>query len=517
MKFSLLGPLEVRGDGVAAAIPQGRQRVLLAALLLNANRVVSADDLVDVLWEAAPPVTALASLYNYVKRLRQNLGDVGHHQISTIPPGYLISIEPGSLDVQQFEILTRSGLAALRAGSSADAAGQLRDALALWRGQPLADVESRTLTDREVPRLAELRLQALEARVDADLRLGRHGELIAELRQLVATHPLRERLHAQLMLALCGNGQRADALAAYLAARRMLTTELGVEPGSELRKLHRQILVDKQAPVRAVGPASTQNPGLNRVVPRQLPVGVPRFAGRAAELAALDGLLDQLTERGTVMIAAVAGMAGVGKTALALHWAQRVTARFPDGQLYVNLRGFGPTDAPVEPGEAVFGFLESCHVPASLIPRDLGSRAALYRSILADRKMLVLLDNARDSCQVRPLLPGSPGCLVLITSRNPMTGLAAAEAAQLLILDPLAEDEARELLAYRLGADWAEAEQPAADELIELCARLPLALGIAAARVVSSRGVTLTALAEELRDERSLAGRLGDPRRSRSG
>ena len=222
------------------------------------------------------------------------------------------------------------------------------------------------------------------------------------------THPLREPLHAQLMLALCGNGQRADALAAYLAARRMLTTELGVEPGSELQELHQQILIGTQAPpVRTAG-RDHSGPG-----PRRRDYGSCRLAyrvspGRAAELAVLDGLLDQLTERGTVIIAAVAGMAGVGKTALALYWAQRVTARFPDGQLYVNLRGFGPTEAPVEPGEAVFGFLESCHVPASLIPRDLGSRAALYRSILADRKMLVLLDNARDSWQVRPLFAGQP-------------------------------------------------------------------------------------------------------------
>jgi DNA-binding SARP family transcriptional activator len=505
--FSLLGTLEVRRNGVIAAIPAGRQRALLAALLLNANRVVSADELIETLWEGDPPASVRVSLQNYVKRLRQNLGDTGHRQISTYPPGYLITIPPGSLDVTRFETLTRTGLKALRSGGHAEAAGQLREALSLWRGPPLADVDSHFLSSREVPRLAELRLQALESRIEADLALGRSGELVPELRLLAATHPLRERLHALLMLALHGAGQQAGALAAYLAARSVLTAELGIEPSRELQELQRTILAGERCPdgppgPLAASPAAIREPGLGGVVPRQLPAGVQHFAGRADKLAALDGLLDQLAGQGTAVITAVGGMAGVGKTTLALHWAQRVTARFPDGQLYVNLRGFGPAGQPVEPGEAIFGFLEAFHFPGDLVPHDLDARAALYRSILAGRQLLLLLDNARDAGQVRPLLPGSPGCFVLITSRNPMTSLAAAEGAHCLILDPLAESEARELLASRLGSSWAAGRQPAATELIELCGRLPLALGIAAARAASGHGLTLTALVEELRAER---------------
>jgi DNA-binding SARP family transcriptional activator len=356
--FGLLGPLEVRRHGNTTVIPPGRQRALLAALLLNANRVVSADELIDVLWETAPPASPRNSLHNHVKRLRQNLGDTAHRQISTSLPGYQISVEPGGLDVQQFEVLTRSGIDLLRTGSNGEAAGLLREALSLWRGAPLADVDSRALDERAVPRLTELRLQALDARIDADLRLGRHGELIGELRQLVAANPLRERLYGQLMLALHGNGQQSGALEAYLAARQVLATELGIEPGRELQELQRRILTGENVSADPVGPLGTslgQVPelGLEAVVPRQLPAGVRHFAGRASELEALDELLGQLTDHGTVVIVAIAGMAGVGKTALALRWAQEVTGRFPGGQLYVNLRGFGPAGAPDEPSKDI--------------------------------------------------------------------------------------------------------------------------------------------------------------------
>ena len=240
--FGLLGPLTVRRDGLAVEVAAGRQRALLAALLLNAGRVIPADELIEVLWDAAPPVAARASLHNYVMRLRRALGDDGHRQISTCPRGYMISVEPDGLDVDRFKALAGAARTAARAGSWETAAARLRDALSLWRGQPLADVGSETLALREVPRLEEMRLQALEARIGADLHLGRHTEVITELWHLVARHPLREHLHSQLMLALYRDGRRAEALAAYKHARHVLVEELGAEPGTTLRELHQRIL-----------------------------------------------------------------------------------------------------------------------------------------------------------------------------------------------------------------------------------------------------------------------------------
>ena len=271
VEFALLGPLCVRRDGVPVQVPHGKQRILLATLLLNAGRVVSADDLTDTLWESAPPASARATLQNYVKRLRACLGDAGHHRISTTPPGYSIDVGPGELDVHRFESLLAAGRAAARAGAWPDAAARLTQALSLWRGEPLDGVDSTVLTQREIPRLAELRLQATEARIDADLHLGRHGEVIAELRRLTSSHPLREKLHAQLMLALYRDGRQADALAAYQAVRDILVGELGTEPGTELRELHRQILAHDTAIAPGKGLARRPPPGLRRRCPGSCP------------------------------------------------------------------------------------------------------------------------------------------------------------------------------------------------------------------------------------------------------
>jgi DNA-binding SARP family transcriptional activator len=493
MKFCLLGPLMVRNGTAVVPLPRGKQRALLVALLLEANRAVSLDELVQTLWGDDPPRSARVTLQNYVKRLRKTLGDTEARRISTQPRGYMIRADANELDVNQFEALSGAASAAARGGSWDTAATQARAALSLWRGQPLADVESEELVRREVPRLAEMRLQALETRIEADLHLGRHADLIAELRRLADDHPLREHVHAQLMLALYRNGCQAEALAAYRHVRRMLVEELGTEPGAGLRELHHRIL--KADPALTVAEPRP-------VVPRQLPAAVPHFAGRAAELAALDGLLEQDGEKmpGTVVISAIGGTAGVGKTALAVHWAHQVADRFPDGQLHVNLRGFGPGGRPVTSGEAVRAFLDGLRVPHGQIPTDEQAQAALYRSLLAGRRMLIVLDNARDPAQVRPLLPGAPGCLVLVTSRNQLAGLAAADGAHLLTLDVLTEPEARAVLAGRLSPARVGAEQAVIAELARLCARLPLALGVTAARAAASPGLPLAALAAELRD-----------------
>ncbi len=508
MEFCLLGPLLVRRGGVPVAISPGMQRSLLAALALAGNKVVSVDELMDALWGDDPPRSARASLQNMVMRLRRSL-DGRQPRIIARPDGYQLLVEPGELDVDRFEDLLAEARQARRAGSLADAADRLRAALSLWQGPPLAGVPSRLLAVRDAPRLEEMRLQAIEARIDADLLLGRQADVIAELRQLVAANPLRERLHALLMLALHRDGQQAGAMAAYRAARSVLTSELGVEPGRELRQLHEQILageVDVTAPAGWAGglgdgdcgAAVAGQPG--QPVPRQLPPAVWDFVGRAAELVTLASLLDQPAGSAAVAITAICGTAGIGKTTLAVHWAHQVAGRFPDGQLYVNLRGFGPAGPAMTPHAAMRQFLDGLGVPGDRIPASLDAQAALYRSLLFGKRMLIVLDNARDLAQVEPLLPGSAGCLVLITSRNELVGLHAAHGALLLTLDLPSEWEAGEMVARRLGRARVGAEPGAVAELALACARLPIAVCVAAARAASRPDLPLATLAAELRD-----------------
>jgi DNA-binding SARP family transcriptional activator len=515
MEFGLLGPLIVRCGGAEVAVSPGKQRAVLAALLLEAGRVVAVDDLAEALWGPAPPPSARVAVQNYVMRLRRALPGGGQALISTRPGGYMIAAEAGELDVTRFEALVAAARAAARAGSWDQAAAGACAALALWRGEPLADAGSEILSAREGPRLAELRLQALEVRIDADLHRGRHGEVIAELQHLVGAHPLREHLHALLMLALYHDGRQAEALVAYQAARQVLAEELGTDPGTELRQLHQQMLTgDPALAVTQPGrPAAASSPGRTPPVPRQLPAAVADFTGRAGELAALTGMLDRAGAPGTVVISAIGGTAGVGKTALALHWAHQVAGRFPDGQLHVNLRGFDPSDTPVAPETAIRGFLDAIGVPPERIPPAPDAQAGLYRSLLADKRMLIVADNARDEEQVRPLLPASPASLVLVTSRRQLAGLAAADGARLISLDVLSHAEAVQLLTARLGTARAAADPDAAGRIADLCACLPLALAVAAARAATRPGFSLAALAAELA---SAAGRLdaldsGDP------
>jgi DNA-binding SARP family transcriptional activator/tetratricopeptide (TPR) repeat protein len=507
-EFFLLGPLGVCTDGTPVPIPAAKRRALLAALLLRANHVVPVDDLAEVLWGEDLPSEARTGVQNYVMRLRQALGAAGS-RITTQPGGYLIRVEAGELDLDLFEGLLRDARTAARVASWPNAAGYATAALVLWRGEPLADLGSDLLLAREGPRLSELRLQALETRIEADLQLGRRGEVIAELRQLAAEHPLRERLHGLLMLALYGDGRQAEALAAYQHARNVLIDELGAEPGPDLKQLHQQILTADAA----VGTAISAAPAPASPGPRQLPAAVAGFTGRAAELAALTGMLDHTRTPGTVVISAIGGTAGVGKTALALHWAHQVAGQYADGQLYVNLRGYDPSGTPVTATEAIRGFLDALGVPPERIPSGPQAQAGLYRSLLSDKRMLIVLDNAADERQVRPLLPASPGSLVLVTSRRQLGGLAATDGARLLNLDVLTRTEAVQLLTARLGTDRAAAEPDAVDQIAGLCACLPLALAVAAARAAARPRFPLAALADELAES---AGRLdaleaGDP------
>jgi DNA-binding SARP family transcriptional activator/Tfp pilus assembly protein PilF len=512
-EFGVLGPLLVRRDGVAVAVPPGKQRVLLAALLLSANQAVSLDELAETLWGSCPPTSARVTLQNYVKRLRKALESNGDARISTMPRGYLIRVKAGEFDVSRFEASVGRASDAARAGAWDRAAAELRAALSLWRGEPLADVPSELLTQREVPRLAEMRLQAVEARIEADLHLGRHADVIAELRRLTGVHPLRERLHALLMLALYRAGQQAEALAAYQRARRVLIRELGAEPGPELRRLERQVLTgdpelqaSQAAESREALHISGPGPGQLAwtVVPRQLPAPVRHFAGRAAELDALTALPDPAGQAapGTVVIAAITGTAGVGKTALAVRWAHQVANRFSDGQLYVNLRGYDPGQ-PMPAAEALAGFLRALGLPGPQIPVEQAERAAVYRSLLAGRRVLIVLDNAREPGQVRPLLPGTPGCMVVVTSRDTLAGLVARDGAQRLELDALPLADAVALLRDLIGPR-VDAEPDAAAQLAGLCCRLPLTLRVAAELAASRPRQPLAALADELGGQRRL-------------
>ena len=515
LAVALLGPVEIgSAGGVMTPVAQPRLRVLLGLLGVAGGRMVTAEALVDGLWGEEWSPTRERNLHALVYQLRRRLAGLepgGGARLVRAGAGYRLALGPGELDVAVFGDLAGRGREAARAGDAAAARELFGRALGLWRGAALADAAP--LCGRlagEAARLEEARLAVVEERAGCDLALGRHGEVAGELAGLVAEFPLRERLAALLMTALYRCGRRGEALAVYDATRRVLAEELGLDPGPELAGLQAQVLADDPAlaaPAAVPGgaaPATAQaTPPV--IVPRQLPAGAGFFAGREAELKELDELLDQADcedgadePGGAVVISAVAGMAGVGKTALAVHWARRVAGRFPDGQLYVNLRGYDAEGAAVTAEEVTGWFLVALGVPAGQIPADAQARCGLYRSVLAGRRVLVVLDNARDAAQVRPLLPGRPGCLVVVTSRSALAGLAAAEGARPLRLGPLGAEEGVRLLAARLGPERVAAEPGAVTELVARCGHLPLALAVMAARAAADPGLPLGVLAEQL-------------------
>jgi DNA-binding SARP family transcriptional activator len=536
LRFSVLGPVRVwRGETVVDLGPV-QQRVVLAVLALQAGRSVGRGQLIKGVWGEGPPRNAVNLVQRHVSGLRRVLeperpGRAPSGVLTWTDVGYLLRVPAGGLDLGIYEGEVARARAARAAGLPAEAAAVLRGALGLWRGAVCEGLSS-PFVDAQRERLAESRIGVLEERIELELAAGDHGDLVGELRGLLAEYPLRERLHGLLMVALYRAGRRGDALAAYRGARRLLREELGVEPAAPLQRLHQQILAADPALAEtqpAAGPPATgpgtagppgaevaagsgEAPGAKRPLPAQLPHRIPEFTGREAELGQLDALLAEGGggaqggggtqgdggAEASVVIAAIAGTAGVGKTALAVHWAHRVRGRFPDGQLHVNLRGFDPAGSPMEPAEAIRGFLEAFGVVPQQIPASLEAQAALYRSLLAGRRVLVLLDNACDEDQVRPLLPGSPGCLVIVTSRSQLPGLIVTEGARPVLVDLLSAAEARHLLARRLGQGRMAAEPQAAGDIIALCARLPLALMLVAARAATHPGFSLSALAGEL-------------------
>jgi DNA-binding SARP family transcriptional activator/Tfp pilus assembly protein PilF len=512
LSFAVLGPVRAwRGHtGLDLGAPQ--QRAVLSVLLLAEGRQVSLATLIDALWGDEPPHASVGTVRTYVSRLRRCLGASSggvYDVIESAGDGYALPLRSATLDLNVFLQRTKDAHAA-RNGINADlaqAAALLRDALGLWQGVPLAGIAGEYAESQRV-RLGELRMAALEERLALDVDLGGHVAAATELQAMLCHYPLRERLSELLMLALYRSGRQADALAAFNHARHLLSEELGIDPGPALREMHKRILqMDSSLAARpqpqlpASGPDAS--PPAPLVRPAQLPADLPAFTGRRMELAQLSSLLDDGAQPPAVVISAIDGMAGIGKTALAVHWAHRVADQFADGQLYVNLRGFDPSGAVIAPGEALRGFLDALGVAPQRIPDDLESQAGLYRSLLNGRRVLVVLDNARDVEQVRPLLPGSPGCLVIVTSRNQLTGLITSYNAQMLTAGPFTAAEARDALARRLGSARLAAEPAALAEVVELCAGLPLATAIVAARATVYRDLPLTVIASELRDART--------------
>jgi DNA-binding SARP family transcriptional activator len=505
MRFRILGPLETFDGSCWAGLGASKPRTLLATLLINAGSVVSLDQISAELWGESPPKTAANQVYGYVMRLRRLLGDSDGRLLVRRSPGYQLAVAPEEIDSGLFAALVEQGDAALRAGQAHQAAEHLAEALALWRGPALVDVPVTPLVEAATARLQEQRLAAVEARVEADLACGRHAAVVGELRDLLNDEPLREQLWAHLMLALYRCGRQADALAAYQRLHRLLNEELGIEPAAALQRLHQRILQtdpDLDPPGASPPPAAVTGAGPPAPVeaPRHLPADVSGFTGRTKDLKALDELLDDRTEDRGMTIAVITGTAGVGKTTLAVRWAHHIARQYPDGQLYANLRGYsGP--APVRPIEVLTQFLRALGVAPEQIPVDVDEAAARFRSLVADKRVLLLLDNAASADQVQPLLPGSPTCAVIITSRDRLGALVAGVGASPLCLDTLPPQDALDLLTRVVGRGRVWAEPDVAAELARLCGYLPLALRVAAANLASRPHQRIASYVAELAAE----------------
>lgn len=503
--ISVLGPLVVWRDGEPLSLGSPARQVILGLLAIDPGMPVRRERLLDLLWGERPPRTASSLVQAHVSRLRRVLWprrSGGEQTIASAEGGYRLHVSDDELDLSVFTDLARQAATARTDGDNETACDLYEQAFRLCRGDPCADVSllqghpAITAVRRE---LSEVLLRYAEVASDQ----GSHDRVLRRLQALAATEPLNERVHARLMVALAGCGQQAAALRLYEELRLRLDRELGLYPGEELAETHMRLL---RQDIRSLGmrvKGVTGPPALSaQLVPRQLPAAAGYFTGRGFELAALTRLLDTPDDvTPAIPVVTLTGMAGIGKSALAVYWAHQIADRFPDGQLFTDLRGFSPTGIPASAAEAIRSFLQALGVEDWRIPTDVEGQRTLYRSLLATRRVLIVLDNAQDAEQIRPLLPGAPGCFVLITSRNRLTGLVASHGAHPLPLDCLTEVQAHSLLALGLGETRVEAEPRAASELISLCARLPMALCNAIARAAAHPRVPLAELAAAMRDD----------------
>nr|CAM58803.1 BenR protein [Streptomyces sp. A2991200] len=549
VRLRVLGPLEVIGGGDRELTPSApKLRQLVALLVVSGNRIVGIHEMMDELWGSSPPASALATLQSYIYKIRKNvfevLGDTGV-SLHTKPNGYRLDVPAGVLDVHGFEELIDQGRKALDGGDAETAAELLAGALAFWRGVPLANVDPGDQLGVQITRYQERRKHALELRLEAELQLGRHRELIGELKTLCSNHPLDEGMHSKLMIALYRSGRRHEALETYQTFRRGMIDELGLEPSPMLARLHTAVLVAEPElhldgestlelalrPVQIVSeyidaasghtvagneddgewgePAGSRiaaAAGLPlggptqqvRSVPRpaQLPPDIADFTGRAKVLTRLESRLAECRDQHAPLpVLWITGMPGVGKSALATRLAHRVRDRFPDGQLYVDLRGGGAD--PVHPRTVLHRFLAALGEPRSALPDDIDEASELFRSRCASRSLLFLLDSAATTAQVRSLLPGNGDCAVIVTSLA--HGLAGSE---LVLLDPLCDDEAHQLLTSIIGPQRAGENPSAVDRIVELCGGLPLSLRAVGTRLSRLPGWPLGQFAERLADPR---------------
>jgi DNA-binding SARP family transcriptional activator/tetratricopeptide (TPR) repeat protein len=493
-EFRLLGTVTVEVDGTPVNIGHARQQTVLTALLINANTAISTDELIDRIWATHPPHRPKDTLHTYLTRLRKTLPTT---TITRHGNSYQLTTPDTTIDLHHFRHLINTAHATLDDEQARVLFGQ---ALALWRGEPFAGLDTPWLNSMRAAVQKEYLAATLD-HTDLGLRLGRHTDMLPDLAAQTERFPLDERLAGQYMIALYRSGRQADALRHYHHTRAQLAGELGVDPSAALQDLHHQILTNNarlatpQTPAPIVVPAP---------IPRQLPAAPGTFSGRTAELRTLSEALDPGPDAGSQLsvmpIAVIAGAGGIGKTWLALHWAHQHLHRFPDGQLYVNLRGFDPSGQPTSPHDAVRGFLDALGANPGAIPVELDSQIGLYRSLVADQRMLIMIDNAADAAQVTPLLPGSPTCTVVITSRDRLTGLVTAHGAHVLPIDVLPNSDAHALLAARLGPRRLAEEPAAVADLLASCAGLPLALSIVAGRAQEHPEFPLTTLATELHD-----------------
>jgi DNA-binding SARP family transcriptional activator len=527
-RFGVLGPVRVWRQGRELELGARQQRLILALLLAHAGQPVGIGDIVEVLWDQRPPPSAVNVVHRYVGALRRLfepglparsagrwlLGDAA---------GYRMRVDAGNLDLLRLRMLAERARSDQAAGRLPEALAAYEEALAGWRG-PCGGAAELAAGDHLAFGVVDHECADLVREATAlALRQDRVRSVLPVLRRVAEQRPLDEALQAQLVLALSADGQQAEAIALYQAVRRRLTDDLGVDPGEELREAY-QLVLRQNATAAASGgaaasPAVPQGrtsisriPGRTTVLPAQLPADLPSFTGRDdAQRRTLSLINGHVLTQVSTPVLAIDGIPGIGKTSLAIHLAHQLTDAYPDGQLYVDLQGFDPEQSVLDPAVALQGFLNALGVPDAEIPASHHARSGLYRSVLAGRRILVVLDNAHSVEQVRPLLPGTPGCLVLVTSRKRLTGLATAHGAHLMTLDVLSPDDARSFLASRIGAARTSADPGAVDEIIERCGRLPLALAMVAARALIHPGHRLIEIARELRDAQGgLDGFCGD-------
>jgi len=509
MEFRLLGRFEAEHDGRVLPIGRRGERRLLALLLLEPNATVAVGRLVELLWGDHPSGTAHSTLHTYVSRLRKNLSvSAGDIRLMRSGAGYMAEIDPQIIDVHRFRALV---VRARDLHDTHERSAQLRAALALWRGPLLADLIPDDLRQRLGAPWEQMRLAALESAISAELVNGAHLALISELVRLTLEHPYHENFAAALMTALDRCGRHADALEVYPRLARQFRNDLGIEPGREIQAVHERLLCaqeggadpgDGTEAVAAAAPAGASPVRMGSGPANLLPRGVPHFVGRAAELKELSRYAAQAPGSGAGPVVVISGMAGIGKTALAVRWAHEHAERFPDGQLYIDLQGFHPSNVPAEPTVVARRLIEALGIPPAPIPAAPGAQLDHYRAALAGQRILLILDNARDSAHVRSLLSGSSECLTIVTSRNMLASLVALDGAFPINLGLLSTPEARELLTRRLGAERMACEAEASEELIGLCNGIPLALNLAVAHAVLRPRHDLDNLVQRLSDAR---------------